>query len=394
MTLTTIDEPSRAPADSHAVLALGFRPFYLLAAAFAAISVPAWMAGYYGWSGATRIDLPWHVHEMVFGFGLAVIVGFLYTAGRNWTGLWTPRGRGLAAIAALWIAGRVAMLVCPPLLAAAIDFAFIPVAAWPLFRVLQRSGNRRNMFLIVLLALLATANGLFHAALLGAIALDPLRPVYAGLMVIVLIETVIGGRVIPMFTNNGVPGTRTVTDPRADKVALAFTAGAALAWVLAWPAALAASLAVGAAAAQARRLTLWKPLATLRAPLVWILHLSYAWIALGFALLALAEVGLAPRSAAVHVLAVGAVGGLIMGMITRTALGHTGRVLKAGKAETAMYWMIGAAVVCRLAAALTTGMLRETCMLAAAACWSGSFALYLVVYGPRLTAPRIDGKEG
>ena len=151
--------PQPAPFTGPALFGLGFRPFYLLAAAFAAVSVPLWVAAQAGIAVPARIDLLWHMHEMVFGFALAIVVGFLYTAGYNWTQLWTPRGGALAAIAGLWIAGRAAMLAAPPVAAAAIDFAFLPVATLPLYLVLKRSGNRRNMFLVLLLSLLALANG-------------------------------------------------------------------------------------------------------------------------------------------------------------------------------------------------------------------------------------------
>jgi uncharacterized protein involved in response to NO len=394
MSLLTIEDNHEPHAARPALLALGFRPFYLLAAAFAAVSVPAWVASYYGLAGPFQVGLAWHIHEMVFGFVVAVIVGFLYTAGRNWTGLWTPRGVPLAAIALLWVAGRVAMFAAPPLAAAVVDLAFLPVAAWPLYRVLQRSGNKRNMFLVVLLALLAVANALFHASVLGWSDIAPTRPIYAALMVTVVIGSAIGGRVIPGFTGNAVKGAKPVVDPRVDKAALALTALAGAAWVFALPAAPTALLALGAALAQAWRLAGWKPLCTLRNPLLWILHLSYAWIPVGFVLLALAQFGLATASAAVHVLAVGALAGLILGMITRTALGHTGRALAAGRSETAMYLLIQAGVLARLLAAFAAGSVRDAALVAAAVAWCAAFLLYLVVYAPYLSRPRADGREG
>ncbi|TFW33870.1 NnrS family protein [Massilia horti] len=394
MQLHTIEEPEDSHAGARlAWLALGFRPFYLLAAAFAAISIPAWVASYYGVAGPFRVGLAWHAHEMLFGFVVAVVIGFLYTAGRTWTGLWTPRDAQLGAIAALWIAGRVAMFSAPALVAAVVDLAFLPVAAWPLYRVLKQAGNKRNMFLVGLLGLLTAANAVYHASALGWIDIAPARPVYAAIIVVVIIETAIGGRVIPMFTTNAT-GVKTVMNPRIDKLALAFTVAAGLAWVFELPAALTALLALGAAAAQGVRLAGWKPFCSLRKPLLWILHLSYAWIPFGFLLLALAAYGLVPQSAAIHVLAVGALAGLILGMITRTALGHTGRPLAAGPKETAMYLLIQLGVVLRLVAALAPGSARDVALVAATVCWSAAFVLYVVVYGPYLCRPRIDGREG
>jgi uncharacterized protein involved in response to NO len=405
--------PAPPPSAGPALFALGFRPFYLLAAAFAAVAVPAWVAAQAGWPLPARIDVLWHMHEMVFGFALAVVVGFLYTAGYNWTKLWTPRGLPLAAIAGVWLAGRVAMLAAPPGIAAAVDVVFLPIAAVPLYRVLKRSGNRRNLFLVVLLALLALANACYHAAALGRVGVDPLTPVHAAIMLIVVIEIVIGGRVIPMFTRNAVPGTQPVQDARRDKWALVLTALAGAAWTFAGapaagspaagspaagspagiPAPITASLAVFAAVGQGVRLIGWQPWRAWRNPLLWILHVSYFWIPLGFLLLALAQFGVVSGSAALHVLTVGALAGLIMGMITRTALGHTGRALKAGPGECLMFVLVQAAVVLRFAAAVLPSW-RTTCLVLATACWSAAFLAYLAVYVPYLSAPRTDGREG
>ena len=173
MSLLTIDEPAPPPhfppwSSRHAVWALGFRPFYLLAALLAMLAIPVWLAPTLGWTGPLPgITLGWHMHEMVFGFASAVLVGFLLTAGRAWTGIWTPRGGHLAALALLWCAARVAMLTGPTWLAALIDLAFLPLAAWSMYRVLDQAGNKRNMFLVALLGMLTFANGVFHAATLG-----------------------------------------------------------------------------------------------------------------------------------------------------------------------------------------------------------------------------------
>ena len=400
MALLTIEEGAGndlepSPLKDYPLFGLGFRPFYLLAAVFAVVSVPVWLVKYLGWTDSlAHVDLTWHVHEMVFGFAIAVIVGFLYTAGRNWTGLWTPRRGTLAAIAALWIAGRTGMLLLNPLWAAVLDVSFVPVATWPLYNVIKRAGNKRNMFLIGLLLILTATNIAFHAAKLGLITLSPLQPVYAAIMIIVVIESVIGGRVIPNFTANAVKGTRPVINERRDRISLALTAGAGLAWSCGLPAPMTAGLAAAAAVAQATRLFGWKPLCTIRNPLLWILHVSYGWIPFGFLLLALAALGFVTSSAAFHVLAIGSMAGLIIGMITRTTLGHTGRMLKAGKAEISMYALIQLGVITRFAAAVTGGALRDNLLIIAVIAWSGAFAAYLVVYGPYLMTARIDGREG
>lgn len=401
MSLLTIEEPAaeaRHPLwnGGHAFWALGFRPFYVLAAVLAVLAIPAWLSHYFGWlAWSPNITLAWHMHEMVFGFAIAVVVGFLFTAVRAWTGLWTPRGMHLAALALLWTAARIAMLAGPAWLAAAIDMSFLPLAAWSMYRVLHRAGNKRNMFLVVLLALLAVANGVFHAATMQLIPVAVFAPVHAAILLIVMIESVIGGRVIPMFTDNGAPGTpRSVVRPRYDKVAVVAVAGAAAAWVFGAPGPLMAALALMASVATAIRLAGWRPYRAVRVPLLWILHLSYGWIPIGFLMLGLAALGIGTASTALHALAVGSMAGLIVGMITRTTLGHTGRKLAAGRAEVSMYTLIQAGAVTRVAAGMAPPEWREALLAVSGACWSLSFALLLFVYGPYLWRPRIDGKEG
>ena len=400
MTLLTIEEPgvpARLPpwSASHPVWALGFRPFYLLAAGLSVLAIPLWLARYFGWLAALpNVGLGWHMHEMVFGMAIAVIVGFLFTAARAWTGLPTPRGGHLAALALVWLAGRIAMLAAPPLWAALVDLLFLPLAAWPLYRVLRQAGNKRNLFLVFLLSLLTLANALFHASVLGAVSITPMAPVHAAILIIVIIEAVIGGRVIPMFTRNGAPGVTPVVRPRHDQVALGLTASASLAWVAGAPAPLTASLCAATACAVLLRLAGWQSHRTLHVPLLWILHVSYVWIAFGFILLGMAALGLGAAGTAFHALAVGSMAGLIIGMMTRTTLGHTGRVLKAGRAEAAMYLLIQAGAVLRVLAAFVPAAWRDAALLASGACWTASFLVFLAAYSPYLWRARIDGKEG
>lgn len=395
-----IEEPAASDfhplwSGQHPLWALGFRPFYILAALLAALFIPVWLAHYLGWAGASsRITLGWHMHEMVFGFAIAVMVGFLLTAGRAWTGLWTPRGAHLAALALLWVAGRVAMLSGPAWLAAAVDLLFLPWAAWAMYSVLHRAGNKRNMFLVLLLGLLTVANGAYHGAVLGILPIGQVAPMHAAILLIVLIESVIGGRVIPMFTDNAAPGEKSIVLPRNDKIAMALVVGAVAGWIFGAPGPLMAGLAIVASCATALRLAGWKPQRTARFPLLWILHLSYAWIPAGFLLLALAALGIGTPSTAFHALAVGSMAGLIVGMMTRTTLGHTGRTMAAGNAETAMYVLIQAGALMRVAAGIAPAQWRSGLLVGAGACWSIAFALFLLVYAPYLWRPRLDGKEG
>lgn len=399
MSLLSIDEPPAARHTGHPVWRLGFRPFYLCAAFFAALAIPLWMAQYYGWipqlaSLRLHIGFAWHMHEMVYGMGLAVVIGFLYTAAYNWTGFWTPVRGHLAALVALWLAGRLGMLLAPPALAAALDWPFIPAAAWPLLQVMRKANNRRNYFLVGILGLLAISNGVFHAIALGWQGLPAAAPIHAAIFLIVVIEAAIGTRIIPMFTRNGAPGSAPLVQPRLDKVSLGLLVLSACGWLLSFPAWLFGPLALLAAALILLRLWRWDAMATLTRPLLWIMHLSYAWIAAGLVLLALARWQLVSSSTGFHALTVGSMAGLILGMMTRTTLGHTGRPLVAGRAETLIFVLIQASAFLRVATALGWETEQGLVMLLAASCWTLGFASYVVVYLPYLTTPRLDGKPG
>jgi uncharacterized protein involved in response to NO len=387
-------EPTPA-GQPHPLLRLGFRPFYLLAAALAMLSVPLWLASYKGMlSALPAANVLWHMHEMVFGFGGAVIVGFLFTAGRNWTNLQTPAGGRLAALAVLWIAGRVAMLAAPGVPALVVDGLFLPLCAVAFGRVLYQAQSKRNYPICGILALLSVANLLFHAAANGWIALSALTPVHGAILMITVLEAVIGGRVIPMFTRNGAPGSQPVTVAWREKASIALLLATALAWVSGLPGFIVAPVAFAAAAINAVRLVGWAPFATVRVPLLWILHLAYAWIVAGLVLLGFAALGIGTSSSAFHALAVGGMSGLILGMITRTALGHTGRMLRAGRAESAMYLLLQAGALARLCANIVPAGIRDFLLLGSALAWSLAFLLYLFVYAPYLSQARIDGREG
>lgn len=386
------DERSRG----WAVLRLGFRPFYIGAAAFACLAVPLWLAMFLGQVSLdlTVAPLLWHAHEMLFGFAVAVIVGFLLTAGKAWTGLATPRGAFLGALAALWLAARIAAIVGPYALYAVLDLVLLPVVAAVLIDVLVRARNRRNLALAGILLLLSLTNLCFHLAVIGTIAVSPMHALHAALALVVLIECVMAGRVLPAFTKSATPGLSLALRPRLEKATLAVTALALLAWVVAAPAGIVAGAFGLAAAAHLHRQWSWRPGVTRGRPILWILHAAYVWLPLGFALLALAQFGWVTPSAGVHALAVGATGGLIIGMVTRTARGHTGRPLQASRAEVLAYGLVMAAAVLRVLLPILAPQWLVLSLLAAALAWSAAFAIYLVVYTPWLVATRLDGKDG
>lgn len=397
---TIAEPPARSPAadSGHGwpLLRLGFRPFYLAAAAFACLAIPIWVAvftGLSGWSTPVPASL-WHAHEMVFGFAAAVIVGFLMTAGKAWTGLQTPRSTALAALVVMWLGGRVAAFAAPYPLYAALDLLLLPVVAVILVRLLLRAGNRRNLPLAGLLGLLTLANLVFHLSMLGYLDLAPVRALYGALALIVLIECVMAGRVIPAFTMSAIPGLRLAVDPRMEKATAAASVLALGCWVFVPAATVSAPLLILAAGLQLARLVSWKPWRTRARPILWILHLSYAWIPLGFLLLALSLAGWMTASAGIHALAVGATGGLIIGMVTRTARGHTGRPLLASPVEVAAYALVMLAAVLRVVMPLFVPQFLVASVIGAAFAWSLAFALYLAVFTPWLLRARLDGKDG
>ncbi len=377
-------------------LRLGFRPFYLGGALLAAVIVPLWVAVSLGWLQLTPTSQPllWHAHEMLFGFAVAIIVGFLLTAGKAWTGLATPRGATLGALALLWLAARLASVLGPYMAYALLDLALLPVVAGILVNILLRSRNYRNLALALMLVLLASANLVFHLALMEVLTLSPITPLYAALALIVLIECVMAGRVIPAFTMAVTPGLKLLAKPGLEWFTLGSTALGLGLWVLA-PAGVAGSAVLALASVlHIKRLLGWRSALTLRRPILWILHAAYAWIPVGLGLLALAQIGLIPASTGVHALAVGATGGLIIGMITRTARGHTGRPLTVSRAEVLAYALVMSAALLRVVLPLAVPALYGMALVGAAVAWSVAFLIYLWVFTPWLMRTRLDGKDG
>jgi len=395
-TYLNIEEPAPAPPPARfALWQLGFRPFYLLASTFAALSIALWALQFAGWLKHPYLAGPmWHAHEMLFGFMLAVIVGFLFTAGRNWSDRPTPTGASLAAIAALWLAARILVLTPFGWAAAVANVAFPLVAAIALARPFIAAGSRRNYFFIALLLLLSVAAAAVHLSQLGVVRMPGFAGIQIGLDVVLFIVAVMAGRVVPMFTNNGVPGAAASRRPWLERLALgvllALLLGDAL--QLQGPG-LVALLVVGALAHLARWI-LWQPWKTLRTPIVWILHVAYFWIPLHLLLRALAELGLVSTSASMHALTVGAIGGMVIGMMTRTARGHTGRPLVAGRAEVACYLLVLLSALVRVFVPLAAPQHTLLAVSCSAALWSAAFGLYALRYWPILTRPRLDGKPG
>lgn len=390
--------PAALPAATPlAPLALGFRPFFLLAGLAALALIGAWLAAL---RGALVVPvyydaITWHGHEMVFGYTVAVIAGFLLTAVRNWTGVPTVRGAPLALLAVLWLAGRVAPLLpglLPGWLIAVVDLAFLPALAAVLARPLLLRPQPSQVLFLPLLLGLAVANALVHLQMLGVTTTTARPGLYAAVDVIVLIIAVVGGRVLPFFTERGV-GAAPQRRPPVEGVVWATTAGVVLIDLFQLPAAIAVPVCAVGAVAHAVRLAGWYDRRIWRVPLLWVLHLGYAWVAIGFALKAAVAAALVIPMVGLHALTVGAIGVLTLGMMARVALGHTGRVLQVSAAVAVAFALInGAAAVRTLAAAALPSWYSQTILLAGAL-WLAAFAIFVAEYAGILVRARADGRE-
>ncbi len=386
---------AKLAAPGFALWNLGFRPFYLLASVFSALSVPLWAAQFSGWLPSAYLQGPlWHGHEMLFGFTLAVVAGFLLTAVRAWTGQPTAVGAPLMALAALWVTGRILVLTPWNIASAIVNAAFPLALAIAIAIPLLRARNVRNYFFVGLLALMSVLVAALHLALLDIAILPPRLDLVLGLDVMLFIMAVMGGRVIPMFTNNGVPGTRAARHPLVEKLAVVAVLLLFLADGFRLQPVLVAAIALLAAVAHGARLILWRPWRTLSTPLVWILHAAYAWIVVHLALRGLSAMGWAGSSFAVHALTVGAIGGLTLGMMTRTARGHTARPLVADRYELTCFLLIQMAAVVRVFGGMVSSSLYLPSVQASGVLWAAAFGLYAVRYWPVLSRPRLDGKAG
>jgi uncharacterized protein involved in response to NO len=384
----------------HPVLGYGFRPFFALAGLYAALSVTLWLLMWTGTIGFSPTLPPswFHAHEMLFGFAGAALGGFLLTAVPNWTGQGPIRGGALLALVLAWIAGRAAMLASgalDPRLAAAADLLFFPLlAAFQAPAILVRSA-RRNLIFVAILAALLLANLGVHLEALG-LAETARWGLRLGLNVFVLAVTLVGGRVVPAFTQGGLKaqGIPTAIEPapRLDAAAILSVAAMTVAEAAGVPGAGVGMLAGLAAFANLARLARWRGLETLRWPLLWVLHLGMAWLVAGLALKSLAGFGLVPEFAALHALGAGAIGIMTLAIMTRATLGHTGRELIAAPGSGLAYLCVSFGALARVTAAFAADV-QVPLTVAGGALWAAGFVLFLWIYGKMLLGPRVDGRS-
>lgn len=381
------------------VLRLAFRPFFLGGSLLALVVVPLWLIaldGGLGWQPAGGW-LAWHRHELLFGFGLAIVGGFLLTAVQTWTGQPGLSGKPLAALVLVWLAGRIAWLADLPLpLLVVLELGFPLLLAWLMGRTLWRARQRRNYPLVALLLLLSGVDAIALAGMLTGNDGWQRQGVFGGLWLVAAMMGLIGGRVIPFFTQRGLGRTEAVKPwPWLDwllpgvsaLVALLYATGPAL-----LPSLGIGVLFTGLALGHGIRLARWQDRRLWRVPLLWSLHLAYAWLVPACLGMGLWHFGVALNpSLAVHCLTVGAMAGLILAMIARVSLGHTGRPLQPPAGMALAFVLVNVAGLARV---FLVPWNTHAGLGLAALCWALAFALFVRGYGAMLMRGRVDGQPG
>ena len=382
----------RLRAQSIALLSYGFRPFFLGAALWACIAMVLWIGLLSGsWSFAIGYGVvAWHAHEFLFGYIAAVMTGFLLTAIPNWTGRLPLQGMPLLALFLLWLAGRVAMLLTDWIgtgAAAIIDCVYLITVTAVISREIVAGSNWRNLRVVVLVALTAIANIAFQAEML--ISAAPNYGLRLGVAAIVALIMVVGGRVTPSFSSNWLTRQGNQTRPapfsRFDIGSIALGAVALIAWIAAPDRSATAALLFVMAVAQAARLSRWTGARTWREPILFVLHLGYAFVPLGALVLSISILWprIVPTSGALHAWTTGAMGLMTLAIMTRASLGHTGRDMSTTPTTVAIYGAMLVAALARMAAPLLPAFYYQMLLIAGGA-WFLAFALFVVAYGPLL----------
>lgn len=385
-----VSEPSALSLFSY-----GFRPFFLGAAVWAIVALALWIGALTGiWQLAPGYGaLAWHAHEMLVGYGSAVVAGFLLTAVPNWTGRLPIAGWRLALLFMIWGLARLSFLAIGtlgPLPGAAIDSVFLPCVLIVMAREVMIGRNWRNLAPLAIVGLLAAANIIFHAEVLvtGAASIG----FRAGVAALIALIVLIGGRITPSFTHNWLvrenPGRLPVPFDRFDGVVVITSTLALALWTCIPQSYPSAALLALAAILQAVRLLRWAGIRAMREPLVLIQHIGYGFVPLGFALAALASAGVVPATTAIHAWTVGAFGTMTLAVMTRATLGHTGRSLSASPATQLIYAAVLLAAAARIWAALQPASM-EVLLHVAAFAWAAAFLGFGIIYGPMLCQQRI-----
>lgn len=409
MTQASADQaPARRRPQGLIFLEYGFRPFFLGAGLQAVLAMLAWLV----WIGldaasvspaAVTIRGPvhvWHAHEMIFGYGLAVVAGFFLTAVPSWTGRKPVSGALLGVLFGLWAAARLASwssAFLPPVLVAIPELAFVAMLAALVGQALLSGWSKRNFVFLPVLAAFFLAASLYHIEIAGLADATALTGHRLGLDALLVLITVIGGRIVPAFTTNALRrlGVHALPRPadRRDVVAILSVVLLALGDIVVPGTVFTGWVALAAAAAGAVRMVGWRSGRVLDSPILWILHLGHVWLVVGFALKGVALVtGAIPEITALHALSVGAVGSMTLGVMTRAALGHTGRALQVSPWITAAYALVSAAAATRVFGPVIVPERYGETMMLSGALWSAAFLIFVATYWSILTQPRISSR--
>ncbi|WP_027146986.1 NnrS family protein [Methylobacter marinus] len=383
----------------YPLFALGFRAFFGLAGLSALLLIVLWNAIF---KGELTLDnyfanTYWHAHEMLLGYSVAVIAGFLLTAVRNWTGRPTSTGDQLAGLCLLWLYGRIVPFyagLLPDALIALIDFSFLPALAYQVSKPILQVGQYRNLIFIGLLLLLTLGNGLMHAEVLGLMSGSAWLGIQIVVATIIIMILVIAGRVFPFFTERGLPGTLALRNPVMDALSIGMAALVFGLQLFNISGAVLASTAVLAAVINIARVSGWYVRRIWYVPLLWVLYIGYGWIILGFVLMAFSAYGLVAPTLALHAFTVGGIGVLTLGMMARVSLGHTGRALRVSNAMAIGFVLINLAALFRVLLPIALPDWYGILVYASTLAWLAAFSLFVFVYAPILTTARIDGQEG
>jgi uncharacterized protein involved in response to NO len=403
MATIPLQEPVYRGNDGPVFFAAGFRPFFLSAALQAVVALPLWLAVYVGGIDLKLTYAPslWHAHEMVYGFAAAAIGGFLLTAVPNWTNTHHVSGRPLMALFAAWLAGRLAFMLggmLPPPLVAVLDLTYLPLLAFLVGRPLLAAGKWRNIGFLFILGLLWAIDAAIHAHIALGIG-DGLAAIWLAIGLVLATVVIVGGRIVPSFTQNWlrmqgrpVEAVPVAWIEKGGAVGSVIAGSVLAAFAPTSPAAGAVLLA--AAAINGVRLARWHGIHTASNPILWVLHLGYLWLVVGLALLGLSSfLPALPPSAAVHALTAGSIGTMVLGVMSRAALGHSGRPLEVARLTVAAYWLLSVGTALRVAAPLL-GNAQMGMTHAGGTAWSLAWLLFAIVYFPILTRPRSDGRPG
>lgn len=396
----------RSPGGRAAPLVLtgGFRFFFLAAGLFAIVSMAAWLAWLALHAGGAAIRAPtiaaaphlWHGHEMIFGYGIAVIAGFFLTAVPSWTGAPSAPAVFVGATGALWLAGRLAVWFSAwldPVLVMVIDLAFLPPLMVRIGLNLRRRPQPHNVILIALLTLILAGNFMVHLEWTGMTTDTAGAGLRLGLLTIAALIAIIGGRVIPGFTKNalvrrGMTGNLPVNHGALSKGGIASAVLLAPAVAAGLPDAALGILALAAALLNGARLARWRWRDTLDEPILWSLHLAFAMLVLGYGTLSAAYLtGWPHEVAALHLTVIGAIGGMTLAMMSRAALGHTGRALRVSRQTALAYLAIAVAALIRAFGPALAPGLYNGIMMISGGLWIAGFTLFIVAYWPILTGP-------